>query len=112
MIDILNKETFTASLLKNRSSFLYGRKPAGNVPVYALVKNCIPRDIWRECTYNVSTSNNRVPRKKRSLKNVKENVLRFLLHLGSSVRFTDDIINDLRAQVALWERMQQAGKIR
>ncbi|XP_020298943.1 putative vacuolar protein sorting-associated protein TDA6 isoform X2 [Pseudomyrmex gracilis] len=29
------------SLLKNRSSFLYGRKPAGTVPVYALVKNCV-----------------------------------------------------------------------
>ncbi|XP_011864946.1 PREDICTED: uncharacterized protein LOC105560431 [Vollenhovia emeryi] len=32
------------SLLKNRSSFLYGRKPAGTVPVYALVKNCLSRD--------------------------------------------------------------------
>ncbi|XP_077266854.1 uncharacterized protein LOC143899924 [Temnothorax americanus] len=32
------------SLLKNRSSFLYGRKPAGTVPVYALVKKCVSRD--------------------------------------------------------------------
>ncbi|XP_023246281.1 uncharacterized protein LOC106647653 [Copidosoma floridanum] len=29
------------SLLQNRSSFLHGRKPAGNVPIYALVKNCM-----------------------------------------------------------------------
>ncbi|XP_024944647.1 uncharacterized protein LOC107271658 isoform X2 [Cephus cinctus] len=27
-------------LLQNRSSFLYGRKPAGTVPIYALVKSC------------------------------------------------------------------------
>ncbi|XP_024886992.1 uncharacterized protein LOC112464304 [Temnothorax curvispinosus] len=32
------------SLLKNRSSFLYGRKPAGTVPVYALVKKCVSKD--------------------------------------------------------------------
>lgn len=31
------------SLLQNRSSFLHGRKPAGNVPIYALVKNCLPK---------------------------------------------------------------------
>lgn len=28
-------------LLQNRSSFLHGRKPAGDVPIYALVKNCL-----------------------------------------------------------------------
>ncbi|KAK0088546.1 hypothetical protein PV325_011607 [Microctonus aethiopoides] len=33
----LNIET----LLMNESSFLYGKQPDGNVPVYALVKNCI-----------------------------------------------------------------------
>ncbi|KAJ8684299.1 hypothetical protein QAD02_020091 [Eretmocerus hayati] len=27
-------------LLENQTSFLHGRKPAGNVPIYALVKNC------------------------------------------------------------------------
>lgn len=26
--------------MKNESSFLYGKEPAGNVPIYALVKNC------------------------------------------------------------------------
>lgn len=30
----------TGLLLKNRSSFLYGRKPASSVPVYALINNC------------------------------------------------------------------------
>lgn len=33
----------TESLLQNRSSFLHGREPAGNVPIYALVKNCLPK---------------------------------------------------------------------
>lgn len=30
----------TESLLRNESSFLYGKEPAGNVPIYALVKDC------------------------------------------------------------------------
>lgn len=32
-------------LLRNRSSFLYGRKPGGTVPVYAVIKNCIVPDV-------------------------------------------------------------------
>lgn len=32
------------TLLRNRSSFLYGRKPAGSVPIYAAIKNCVDQD--------------------------------------------------------------------
>ncbi|KZC12389.1 PREDICTED: uncharacterized protein LOC107190591 [Dufourea novaeangliae] len=39
--DYLRTRLDVEVLLRNRSSFLYGRKPAGSVPVYALIKNCI-----------------------------------------------------------------------
>ncbi|XP_011312656.1 uncharacterized protein [Fopius arisanus] len=36
----LRTRTDVATLLRNESSFLYGKQPAGKVPIYALVKNC------------------------------------------------------------------------
>lgn len=43
------------SLLQNRSSFLHGRKPAGNVPIYALVKKCIGDSVSMTITKEEST---------------------------------------------------------
>ncbi|KAL7300139.1 hypothetical protein TKK_0007141 [Trichogramma kaykai] len=35
-------------LLQNKSSFLHGRRPAGEVPIYALVKNCLQGSRHRD----------------------------------------------------------------
>lgn len=37
---IIDQFTSTETLLKNRSSFLYGRKPSGAVPIYTVIKDC------------------------------------------------------------------------
>lgn len=90
----------TESLLKNQSSFLYGRKPAGTVPVYALVKNCVSRDAWL-----------RIKKTKRASKS-KRNALTLLQDSGLLSQRQSNDANDLRAQIALRERMQQVNKIR
>ncbi|XP_076759213.1 uncharacterized protein LOC143428316 isoform X1 [Xylocopa sonorina] len=38
--DYLRTKIDVETLLRNQSSFLYGRKPAGAVPIYAVVHNC------------------------------------------------------------------------
>ncbi|XP_076240651.1 uncharacterized protein LOC143183109 [Calliopsis andreniformis] len=38
--DYLRTRIDVEILLKNRSSFLYGRKPSGTVPIYAVIKDC------------------------------------------------------------------------
>ncbi|XP_003487426.1 uncharacterized protein LOC100743179 isoform X1 [Bombus impatiens] len=43
--DYLRTRVDVEVLLRNRSSFLYGRKPGGTVPVYAVIKNCIVPDV-------------------------------------------------------------------
>ncbi|KAK9295643.1 hypothetical protein QLX08_010072 [Tetragonisca angustula] len=43
--DYLRTKIDVEVLLRNRSSFLYGRKPAGTVPVYAVIKNCVAPDV-------------------------------------------------------------------
>lgn len=45
----------SVTLLRNESSFLYGKQPAGTVPIYALVKNCA----------DVVVPSNSIPRTKR-----------------------------------------------
>ncbi|XP_076174028.1 uncharacterized protein LOC143149983 isoform X1 [Ptiloglossa arizonensis] len=42
--DYLRTSIDVETLLRNRSSFLYGRKPAGSVPIYAAIKNCVDQD--------------------------------------------------------------------
>lgn len=37
-------------LLRNESSFIYGKEPAGNVPIYALVKDCTSRTAIEKFT--------------------------------------------------------------
>ncbi|KAL6262523.1 hypothetical protein P5V15_005319 [Pogonomyrmex californicus] len=77
------------SLLKNRSSFLYGRKPAGSVPVYAFVKNCISRNA-------------------RMLKE-KQKILMPQQDSGLLIQRQINSTNDLRIQIIFRERMRQAA---
>ncbi|KAL0114705.1 hypothetical protein PUN28_011780 [Cardiocondyla obscurior] len=83
------------SLLKNRSSFLYGRKPAGTVPVYALVKNCVSRD-----------TRPRAARNKPMLNAAFTPVLQDP-GLFQAQRQTDNI-NNIRAQIIMREQVRQA----
>ncbi|KAG7200595.1 hypothetical protein KM043_001154 [Ampulex compressa] len=54
-------------LLRNRSSFLYGRKPAGGVPIYALVKNCDVQGVPGDgSTYEDEVTERKAPRKRGS----------------------------------------------
>ncbi|XP_011644278.2 uncharacterized protein LOC105431652 isoform X1 [Pogonomyrmex barbatus] len=80
------------SLLKNRSSFLYGRKPAGSVPVYAFVKNCISRRLHFA----------------RMLKE-KQKILMAQQDSGLLIQRQINSTNDLRIQIIFRERMRQAA---
>lgn len=81
------------TLLKNQSSFIYGRKPAGTVPVYALVKNCVFRDVRLRITKN-----------KPILKNEQNTLLQ-----DPGVLSQQQIIgtNDLKTHFTLREQLQQ-----
>ncbi|XP_050449143.1 uncharacterized protein LOC126850317 [Cataglyphis hispanica] len=81
------------SLLKNQSSFLYGRKPAGTVPVYALVKNCVSRDAWLHMKKTKHTSKS------------ERNML--LQDSGLLSQRQSNDANDIRIHIKLRERMQQ-----
>lgn len=81
------------SLLKNQSSFLYGRKPAGTVPVYALVKNCVSRDAWLHMKKTKHTSKS------------EQNTL--LQDSGLLSQRQSNDANDIRTHIKLRERMQQ-----
>ncbi|CAK9795635.1 Vacuolar protein sorting-associated protein 62 [Anthophora plagiata] len=60
--DYLRTRVDVEILLGNRSSFLYGRKPAGAVPVYAVIKNCAFSDA---STNTINLKNTRDERKSR-----------------------------------------------
>ncbi|XP_070169032.1 uncharacterized protein [Polyergus mexicanus] len=83
------------SLLKNQSSFLYGRKPAGTVPVYALVKNCVSRDAWLH-----------MKKTKQSSKS-EQNTLTLLQDSGLLSQRQSNDANDIKIQIKLRERIQQ-----
>lgn len=91
----LNEIILTESLLKNRSSFLYGRKPAGTVPVYALVKNCIFREDARL----------RAARNTPMLKQVRKAFT--LQDPRLLAQRQTDSTNNLRAQIISREQMRQ-----
>ncbi|XP_023313954.1 uncharacterized protein LOC106649126 [Trichogramma pretiosum] len=46
--DYLKTRLSLQLLLQNKSSFLHGRRPAGEVPIYALVKNCLQGSRHRD----------------------------------------------------------------
>ncbi|XP_076301048.1 uncharacterized protein LOC143219098 [Lasioglossum baleicum] len=52
--DHLRTRLDVEELLSNRSSFLYGQKPSGSVPVYALINNCEVPDVMAD-TMNSNT---------------------------------------------------------
>ncbi|KAL6446252.1 hypothetical protein ACFW04_001100 [Cataglyphis niger] len=81
------------SLLKNQSSFLYGRKPAGTVPVYALVKNCVSRDAWLHMKKTKHTSKS------------EQNML--LQDSGFLSQRQSNDANNIRIHIKLRERMQE-----
>lgn len=83
------------SLLKNQSSFLYGRKPAGAVPVYALVKSCVSRDMRLRLTKNKP-----ILKKKRNAGTLLQDpgILSQQQIVGT---------NDLKTHFALQEQLQQ-----
>ncbi|XP_018398085.1 PREDICTED: uncharacterized protein LOC108776075 [Cyphomyrmex costatus] len=89
------------SLLQNRSSFLYGRRPAGTVPVYALVKNCISKDT------RLRTARNNTP----MLKAFEERNAFTLLQDPFLTQRPTNSINDLRAQIISREQMRQAATV-
>lgn len=103
IIDVLNEGLSTESLLKNQSSFLYGRKPAGIVPVYALTKKCTST----EANFQI-----RAPMSTRTPKN-DQSALTLLHDNELSVQLRPDTrTSDLRAQMISQERIRQAGKTR
>ncbi|XP_032691003.1 uncharacterized protein LOC116853843 [Odontomachus brunneus] len=85
-------------LLRNQSSFLYGRKPAGTVPVYALTKKCISTE-----------AKVRAPTLSRTPRN-DQSVLTLLRDNELSAELRPDTgTGDLRAQIVSQERIQQTA---
>ncbi|XP_011692008.1 PREDICTED: uncharacterized protein LOC105452525 [Wasmannia auropunctata] len=94
------------SLLKNRSSFLYGRKPAGTVPVYALVKNCVSKDA------QLRAARNNTPRMPRASEERNAFTLQQDPGLSAQRQTAANSINhDLRAQTISREQMRQAATV-
>ncbi|KAG5345009.1 VPS62 protein, partial [Acromyrmex heyeri] len=89
------------SLLQNRSSFLYGRRPAGAVPVYALVKNCISKDMRLRAARNM-------PMLKTS---VERNVFTLIQDPGFLAQRQTNSVSDLRAQILSQEQIRQAATL-
>lgn len=80
--------TLTEILLRNRSSFLYGRKPAGTVPIYAVIKNCAIPDVSTDA---IKIRNERnFPRKRDETLISSKNVLQ-IDDFGSTMIFTNDL---------------------
>ncbi|KYN40824.1 hypothetical protein ALC56_04714 [Trachymyrmex septentrionalis] len=89
------------SLLQNRSSFLYGRRPAGTVPVYALVKNCISKDMRLRAARNM-------PILKTS---VKRNAFTLIQDPGFLAQRQTNSVSDLRARTISQEQIRQAATV-
>ncbi|KYN13032.1 PREDICTED: uncharacterized protein LOC108766935 [Trachymyrmex cornetzi] len=87
------------SLLQNRSSFLYGRKPAGTVPIYALVKNCISKDMRLRAAKNT-------PMLKTSM---ERNTFTLIQDPGFLAQRQTNSVSDLRAQIISQEQIRQAA---
>ncbi|XP_071628040.1 uncharacterized protein [Temnothorax longispinosus] len=101
------------SLLKNRSSFLYGRKPAGTVPVYALVKKCVSRDARLRSARDTAQPMLKL-KLKLKLKEVR-NVFAPLQNLGRPGLLAQrqiDSTNNLRAQVRQVATVPRLEKVR
>jgi len=88
----------TESLLKNRSSFLYGRKPAGTVPIYALVKNCITRNA------RLRAAKDKTPMLKTS---EERNAFSLLSNSGFLAQRQINSTNNQRAQIISREQIRQ-----
>ncbi|XP_026668405.1 uncharacterized protein LOC108623858 isoform X2 [Ceratina calcarata] len=90
--DYLRTRIDVEILLRNRSSFLYGRKPAGTVPVYAVIKNCAVPDASMDMINLKSTDRD----ERKSRRNGDETLIssRNALQiddLGSSMILTNDL---------------------
>nr|XP_012153425.1 PREDICTED: uncharacterized protein LOC100883643 isoform X2 [Megachile rotundata] len=62
--DYLRTRIDVETLLKNRSSFLYGRKPAGTVPVYTVIKSCTTSEISTDTINSKTIRDERKSRRK------------------------------------------------
>ncbi|XP_029047636.2 uncharacterized protein LOC114878232 isoform X2 [Osmia bicornis bicornis] len=94
----------TEILLRNRSSFLYGRKPAGTVPVYAVIKNCATSDTTIN-VINLKTirDERKLRRKKDETSIVSRNALQTDPDFGSSMILTNDVPG------TIWNGATKAG---
>ena len=78
----------TEILLRNRSSFLYGRKPTGTVPIYAVIKNCAIPDVSTDV---IKIRNERnFPKKRDETLTSSKNMLQ-IDEFGSTMIFTNDL---------------------
>ncbi|XP_034179660.1 uncharacterized protein LOC117604074 isoform X2 [Osmia lignaria lignaria] len=94
----------TEILLRNRSSFLYGKKPAGTVPVYAVIKNCAASDTTINVINLKTIRDERKLRKKKDETSiVSRNALQTDPDFGSSMILTNDVPG------TIWNGATKAG---
>ncbi|XP_043790351.1 uncharacterized protein LOC122713707 [Apis laboriosa] len=86
--DYLHTKIDVEILLRNRSSFLYGRKPTGTVPIYAVIKNCAIPDISTDV---IKIRNGRNFPKKRDETLISSKNMLQIDDFGSTMIFTNDL---------------------
>ncbi|XP_043266024.1 uncharacterized protein LOC122405393 [Colletes gigas] len=80
------------TLLRNRSSFLYGRKPAGSVPVYTVIKNCVdPSEASTDAMNSMAAREEKKLRRKGSDASIRSQNALQLDDFGSPMILTNDV---------------------
>ncbi|XP_076630064.1 uncharacterized protein LOC143346144, partial [Colletes latitarsis] len=90
--DYLRTSIDVETLLRNRSSFLYGRKPAGSVPVYTVIKNCVdPLEASTDAINSMVAREEKRLRRKGSDASIRSQNALQLDDFGSSMILTNDV---------------------
>ncbi|XP_053977124.1 uncharacterized protein LOC128875516 [Hylaeus volcanicus] len=90
--DYLRTSIDVETLLRNRSSFLYGRKPADSVPVYAVIKNCLnPLEASKDAIKSTAAREEKKLWKKGSEVMIHSRNALVVDDFGSSMILTNDL---------------------
>ncbi|XP_076677989.1 uncharacterized protein LOC143374047 isoform X2 [Andrena cerasifolii] len=93
-----NDGKFTSAevLLGNRSSFLYGRKPASTVPIYAVIKNCAVPESPADAIRPNAAAKERKPRRNGADPSIRSRNAAQTDDTGLSMILTNDLPGQAR----------------
>lgn len=93
---MIGKFTSAEVLLGNRSSFLYGRKPASTVPIYAVIKNCAVPESPADAIRPNAAAEERKPRRNGADASRRSRNAAQTDDIGSSMILTNDLPGQAR----------------